>query len=125
MKNDWKEYLNKFENQILLPLFESGDFLIKPEPVPLRAGKLRKSQFAIFVGADFKYKDILSFNYYGLFKPSTALLQTKPKKGLNTIKAPVIHFSSIKIDHIEKQHRELLLDFVNFKKFLVALRWKK
>ena len=79
MKNDWKEYLNKFENQILLPLFESGDFLIKPEPVPLRAGKLRKSQFAIFVGADFKYKDILSFNYYGLFKPSTALLQTKPK----------------------------------------------
>jgi len=121
----WKEYLNQFERKILLPLYESGDLSLKPEPVPLRAGKLKKSLFADFVGTSFEYPHILSFNYYGLFKPSTTLLQTTPPKGMNTIKAPVIHFSSIKIEHIEKHHRELLLDFVSFKKFLVALRWKK
>jgi len=125
MIEKWKGYLTEFENNILIPMYENGNFKIKSEPVPLRVGKLHKTPFAGFIGKGFEYGSILSFNYYGLFKLSSGLIKIKPVPGMHIITAPVIHFSSIKVEHIEFYQKELLLDFVSFKKFLVSLRWSK
>jgi len=125
MINKWKEYLDNFEMAVLIPMYEKNSYDINLEPVPLRAGKLHKTQFAKFVGKHFVSSHILSFNYYGLFKPSTGLITRKPQEHKSTISAPVIHFSSVKLEHIEAYHKEMLLDFVSFKKFLVSLRWEK
>lgn len=122
---DWKEYLARFERKVLIPLYEQDVFAVKSEPVPTRTGKLHKTDFGEFIGKSFKYDSPLSFNYYGLFKPSSAFLKGKPMPGRTTITAPVIHFSSIKVEHLEKLDKKMLLDFVSFKKFLVALRWKE
>lgn len=122
MNKNWKAYLVDFELTVLLPVYMDNSSL-KAEPVPLRIGKLHKTSFFDFIGSSFESNQILSFNYYGLFKPSTALQRIKPLQGRSTVNAPVIHFSSIKMDHIEKYNKKLLLEFVSFKKFLVALRW--
>lgn len=125
MDDTWKKYLIEFETKVLLPMFESGEYEIKTEPVPLRPGKLQDTPFGDFVGKEFNYNSFLSFNYYGLFKPSKEILNTKIGVSKTTVKAPVIHFSSVKIEHIEKYCKNLIIDFVLFKKFLVSLRWDK
>lgn len=125
METEWKEYLIEFETKVLLPMFESGEYEIKIEPVPLRPGKLQSTPFGAFIGKDFNYASFLSFNYYGLFKPSKEIVSMKSGMTKTTVKAPVIHFSSVKIEHIERFSKDLIIDFVSFKKFLVSLRWDK
>lgn len=129
MENQWTEYLNKFEMNVMVPLFEAECAIIKPEPVPLFPGKLKGGLFGQTVGLNFEYAGILSFDYYGLFKLSTGINDVKKRYLISqkktTIPAPVIHFSSVKIEHIEEYSKELLLDFVAFKRYIVYLRWNR
>jgi len=103
-------------------------FKEKPsEIVPLRKRKLHDTDFAEFIGPEFKYDMVLVFNFYGLFKLSNgAKAVVENSKGafpnIRTMKARVIHFNSIKIEHIKELAPELLSDFPDFKKFLVDLR---
>lgn len=124
MIEDWEEYLVKFEKDIFLDLYQNQDPIVITEPVPLRKGKLSKSPLADFVGNYFESHLILSFNYYGLFKLSTGIQKLQGQKA-TTVMAKSIHFSSIKIEHLQRYNKNLILDFVNFKKFLVSLRWNK
>ncbi|MDA3790514.1 MAG: hypothetical protein PF503_18730 [Desulfobacula sp.] len=130
MNTQWKEYLDTFEKRLFIPMFEAGN--IQSIPVPLHPGKLHGTPFGEFIGSEFEYGDILSFNYYGLFKNSNKINEIKATcslnqngRGWNIIQAPVLNFSSVKIDHLEYYCKDLLLEFVSFKKFLVSLRWGK
>lgn len=116
----WKEYLEEFEKKVLIGIFESVH--LKREPVPVRPGKLINSPFGEFIGTSFIYNRAVAFNYYGLFKLSTGLKNIEFIS--STIKAPVVHFSAVKIEQVEEYCKPLIVDFVSFKKSLVALRWK-
>lgn len=124
MKSMWMDYLVEFEEKVLLKVYNSSINSIKTEPVPIRPGKLLKTPFGEFIGRSFTHKNLIAFNYYGLFKISSGIIQVD-RNGSNTVVAPVIHFSSVKIEHVEQHCKELIVDFVSFKKFLVGLRWKK
>lgn len=124
MKNMWKDYLLEFENKVLLKIYQSSANSMKVEPVPIRPGKLLKTDFGGFIGQSFQHKDLIAFNYYGLFKISSGIINVD-RDGSNTVMAPVIHFSSVKIEDVEQHCKELIVDFVSFKKSLVVLRWKK
>jgi len=127
MENQWAQYLVEFEQKVMIPLYEAGCESMKNEPVPLSPGKLQGGLFGKAVGVRFDYDGVLSFDYYGLFKLSSTIVECKKdillaqKKSI--IYSPVIHFSSVKIEHIEKYSRNLLLDFVAFKRYIVHLRW--
>lgn len=129
MDNLWTDYLTKFEQQVMIPLYEAESLSIKSEPVPLFPGKLQGGEFGKMVGIDFKYDRVLCFDYYGLFKLSSTIIECKKDLVLaqkkTVIFSPVIHFSSVKIEHIEEYSKDLLLDFVAFKRYIVYLRWTK
>lgn len=125
MENQWADYLTQFEQKVMIPLYENGCDSMKNEPVPLFPGKLQGGLFGKAVGLSFNYDRILSFDYYGLFKLSSTIMELKKETQSPVILSPVIHFSSVKIEHIERYSKELLLDFVAFKRYIVFLRWTK
>ena len=124
----WTKYLVELEQLVMVQGMESGAFKKKAEEiVPLRKTKLHFTPFANFVGSQFKYDKVLAFNYYGLFKISTQTASVVEDcrvafPNVRTIKAKVIHFNSIKMEHIKLLAPDLLPDFPDFKRFLVDLR---
>lgn len=124
----WTDYLIQLESLVMVKGFEKGIFKKKAEEiVPLRKTKLHFTKFATFTGSEFEYDKVLAFNYYGLFKISTGISKVVEEgraafPNVRTIKAKVIHFNSIKIEHIKELAPELLNDFPDFKRFLVDLR---
>jgi hypothetical protein len=108
--------------------YEKGVFKEKPpEIIPLRKKKLHDTELAAFVGPEFNYKSVLAFNYYGLFKLSSGGTEVVENcklafPNIRTMKARVIHFNSVKMEHIKELAPELLNDFPDFKRLLVDLR---
>lgn len=124
---DFVKYLDAFENEILLKL--AINLNRKAEPVPVKKRKIHNTEFGKFIGISFDYNEILAFNYYGLFKVSSKIIQmqSRYKKTFPTIKiinSPTIHFSSIKKEQILQLSPYLYKDFDKFKEYLVKLRWK-
>lgn len=123
-----KEYLHNLEVKVMLK--GHIDNVFKKSPlieVPLRKKKMNFTDFANFIGEDFIYPEVLSFNYYGLFKISSKTKEIVQQNstafpGLRTIKSRVIHFNSIRMEHVKELAPELLSDFPDFKQFLVNLR---
>lgn len=129
MESIWADYRIQLEQKVMIPLYENECEIMKNEPVPLSPGKLQGGLFGKAVGISFDYNRVLSFDYYGLFKLSSTIIECKKDILLaqkkTVILSPVIHFSSIKIEHIERFSKDLLLDFVAFKRYIVYLRWTK
>lgn len=125
------EFMNQFEKNIIILGLSKGICSDKKKIVPLRTGKLDKTDFGKFIGKKFKHYGFLAIDYYGHYKLSSGILD-KVKSIENTfpdircIKVHVVHFSSIKIEQIENiAGKKAVSDFVEYKKKLVALRWSK
>lgn len=119
----WDDYLIEFEKTIMIPMHEQGFYERDLEPISFRPSKLCSTCFGMFIKCYFKYPEILALNYYGMIKLSYGLLEQNSATKRISIKVPVIHFNSIKMEHIEKFNSDLLPDFVKFKRYLVKLRW--
>ena len=126
--SEWTKYLVALETSVMVRGNEEGVFKKKAEEiVPLRKTKLHFTPFANFIGSEFEFGSVLAFNYYGLFKISTGTSKVVAEcrvafPNVRTIKAKVIHFNSIKMEHIKELAPDLLPDFPDFKRFLVDLR---
>lgn len=121
---DYKEYLIKLEAEVIIPGIHQG-VLCKKRKVPAKRGRLYSSDFARFVGETFEYKDGAAIDYYGYFKKSSGfseLLNSFEDVEIKSIKIPVAHFASIKIEQISELSPDLVVDFPIFKKYLVELR---
>lgn len=122
----FSDYMEKFEQKVMIPCISEGLFKQKMM-VSTRIPKLRGTAFGEFVGPVFKYDGILTFNYYGLTKVSTgfeAMVQTSTNKGLaiKAIESSVVYFAAIKMKNIADLAPELVVQFVDFKDYLVSLR---
>lgn len=123
-----RKYLDQLEQKVMIKGFEVEVFKKKQlEIIPLRKKKLHDTDFAEFVGPEFVYDSVLAFNYYGLFKLSSGGSKVVDNcklafPNIRTMKARVIHFNSVKIEHIKELAPELLSDFPDFKRLLVDLR---
>jgi hypothetical protein len=129
-KIDFEQYLEEFEQNVIVEGYKKGIFgERKAEVVPLRRGKLSTSPIGNFVGKQFKFPKLLAINYYGLFKLSDEIFNAVDSvkdifHEVRTIKSPVVHFSSVTMEHVREVAPEMLQDFPEFKKHLVELRWK-
>jgi hypothetical protein len=118
------EYLEDFENKVILPGLEQNLFGRKIK-VQVKGGKLRNSDFGKFVGLEFKEKKPVAIDYYGLVKKSTGFarkLKQYEDLDVKAARIPVVHFAAVKIEHITDLAPELLAGFAAFKKHLVKLR---
>lgn len=125
---DMNAYLKAFETEVLVNAFINGIMGGKNEPTPVRPVKLNKTPFGHFIGHSFKFSDPLAFNYYGMVKVSTGVLEVVQEAeavfpGLKLMNVPVINFSSIRKEHIYYLAPDLLSNFDQFKEHLIALRW--
>lgn len=125
---DYANYLKDFENKIILAGYKEGILSgSKPQPVPLRPGKLYATNLGQFVGKTFEYDGVLAINYYGFFKLSTGILKRARKVNrifkVATAMAPAIYFNSIYGTHIAAINEEMLCGWLDFKKYITDLRW--
>jgi hypothetical protein len=128
-----KRTLERIENEIILKGIESGQLSVQRNKiVPLRGGKLQKTDFGLFIGKEFEYDKLLSINYYEYFKLSSGILRAVDAVkdifcGVRSIKANIIHFTSI---HPEVARQiadddKLFLEYIDLKKYLLELRFNK
>jgi hypothetical protein len=128
---NFKEYMERFEQEVIVPGFEAkilGNR--KEEVVPIRNGKLVNTDFGAFIDRTFFYNGMLSINYYGLFKLSSGIITAtanikKIFPDIRSIKAPVVHFNSIKIEQIKEISPEVFNLFPEFRTEVIRLRWGK
>jgi hypothetical protein len=121
---DYKDYLQKLEDKVIIPGINEG-ILCKKRKVPAKRGRLYSSEFAKFVEPFFEYSEAAAIDYYGFFKKSdgfTKLIDSYEDIEIKSIKIPVAHFASIKIEQISEMANDLVVDFSTFKKYLVSLR---
>jgi len=119
-----KEYLNSFENRIIIPGLEKKMFC-KEGMVTLKNGKLANTAFGKFIGNLLECEEILAVDYYGHIKKSKGLLDMVEKyKGIEikSVLVPVVYWASIKNEDIAMLAPDLLDNFPLFKSFLIDLR---
>jgi hypothetical protein len=125
MKNEeFKTYLAKFEKEIIVQGIQSGK-LGKTMMVPIRRGKLDSTDFGKKLGTVFAYAEPAAIDYYGFIKKSSGLIDnfaSNTEMQIRAIKAPMVHFASIKIEYVSDLSSELVEGFPEFKKELVLLR---
>lgn len=121
---DFRKYLEKFESKVVVGGIEGGMF-DKISMVPVRKGKLDKTTFGDTLGTQFEYDKPAAIDYYGLIKKSTGLVDqvsSNHELQVRAVKAPIVHFASIKIEWISDLAPDLVRDFPKFKKKIVSLR---
>jgi hypothetical protein len=125
-----QQYMQLFEEKVITEGFKQGIFGDrKEETVPLRSGRFSGSPIERFMGKEFEYGKLLAINYYGYFKLSSEVFRAVDSvkhifSGIRSAKCPVVHFNSIKIDHIAKIDPDMLQQYDEFKKKIVSLRWQ-
>lgn len=128
---DYKKYMTDFEKEVICRGFMDNVFGKRCEEiVPLRFGKMSETQFGSFMGKTFVFNKVLAINYYGYFKLSSQIIVIKNQASkifgeLRSIKSPVVHFNSIRIEDVKSFAPQLFDDFLEFKKYIVGLRWEK
>lgn len=126
---DCREYLNQFEKEVIVRGFHQKTFgLVKETTVPLRRGKLANTDLGWFIGDEFYFDKFLAINYYGYFKLSSGIYRVVEESekifpGIRSVRAPVVHFNSIKIEHVKQLAAAMMQNFPDFKKLIVDLRW--
>jgi hypothetical protein len=132
MTIDIKNYLVRFEKEVIAEGFLNSHFKReKKETIPLNGGRVAKTDFGIYLfkmGKAVDTTELITINYYGLFKPSVGILKLVEDGKLlfSTIRSfnsIVIHFSSIRPKDIKKLSPSLFRDFAEFKLVLASKRW--
>jgi len=130
---DFKNFMKKFEKEVLLQGIASGHFR-KEEEISIRPGKLSMSKFGRVMGQIIDSDEIFVIDYYGLQKKSRGFfdrcesIQRHTKNGqVKKIRAPVVHFGSIKIETLASITKdvEFLGNFLIFKNEIISIRWGK
>lgn len=122
--SDFRNYLNKFERDIIVKGIESG-LLGKDMMIPVRKGKLDNTEFGQMLGITFDHSDPAAIDYYGFIKKSSGLITKFADSSdvqIRAVRAPIVHFASIKVEDVSDLSSELVKDFPEFKKRLVSLR---
>jgi len=124
MNNDFKSYLHTFEKSVVISGVENGVFT-KEGKVAVKECKLCNTPFGEFIDTKLKYNRPMAIDYYGLIKKSAgmmAIVDGYKNIEIKSIIVPIVHFASIKHEHISSLAPELLSMFSGFKEYLIELR---
>jgi len=120
-----EKYLDLFEKNIVVAGIENNLIEVKDVMVPVKDGRLDITDFGKFLNNWFDYSSVLVIDYYGLLKKSKGFYDKCASYNdieIRRLKSPIVHFASIKIEDVVNLDKSLAVDFVGFKKYLVALR---
>ncbi len=119
------KYLREFEDAVVCQGVLHG-LLGKKELACTRAGKLTKTFFGTMMGNVLASDDFLAVDYYGLLKKSSGFIDALNNRDggaqVRMVEATVVHFPSIKIEHIAALAPNLVQSFPAFKQEVLRLR---
>lgn len=126
-KFDYAEYRDSFEDKVIKASLNHNDHgsVFKKRKVPAKKGKLYNTEFVGFVGDMFNCEDPIAIDYYGFFKKSSGFIEKMDSFEDIEVKSmlvPVAHFASIRIEIISDLAPELIINFSDYKKYLLSLR---
>lgn len=123
-----QDYMQDFEATVLAQAILSGA-VGRRETLPVRAGKLSKTGYGKVIGPKFDSDVSFAVDYYGLLKRSTALLKEiewlrdqLSGRQVKTVECLVVHFASVRIEHVARYNQNLVAEFPMFKSELLAVR---
>lgn len=121
------DYLKKFEQMLAQGV--KDNIFTKSELVSVRGSRLGKTRFGILMGFIIDSDIDFVIDYYGFFKRSKGFArrikeyqQSNKKRQIKAIETIVVHFPSLRIEHIAKLDPSLVEDFPKFKAFLLTKR---
>jgi hypothetical protein len=127
-EGSFQEYMTALESTVLEAVVSSGT-AGKRDTLPVRPGKLSRTSFGKRVGTTFESSVSFAIDYYGMLKRSTALLQEiqwvrdqLSGRQVKTVESLVIHFASIRIEHVARFNPHLIAGFPIFKKSILESR---
>jgi hypothetical protein len=117
-------YMHQLEQQVIIPGWQAGHFG-RTIWLPIRNGKLHSSELAQLLGTRFTWPEPAAIDYYGLHKRSTGFMTKAVRLGafLTGFDAPLIPFSAVHDEHIKALAPELLVDFSDFKREIIRVRF--
>lgn len=127
-----RQILLDVEQKIIIKGIKSGVLQPKTDKVvPLRDGKLCKTEFGEFLGKGFEFDGLLAINLYGYFKLSSGIYKAVNSvenifPGIRSIKANIFHFNSIRTNDVREicgKNKDLFFFFVELKEYLLNLRF--
>jgi len=130
MLYSFKEYMRMFEHEVICAGVKNGCFE-KKELVPVRPGRLSKTQFGSRMGLTLACDAPVVVDYYGLFKKSAGLkkkidAEVRKYKGLQVrmIESLMVHFAAVKIEEVAKMAStaSMVAGFPKFKAEVLLLR---
>ncbi len=127
-EDQFGEYMAAFELTVLASAVNQG-LLGRREVLPVRPGKLTRSQFGTKIGAVFSSKVSFAVDYYGLLKRSSGLLdeikwiQDELRgRQVKAVESIVVHFASVRIEDVARMNPALVGGFPVFKKAVLDSR---
>lgn len=126
--NSFARYIANLEERVILEGAKQG-CLGKVEKVPVRNGKLSRSDFGKLVGVRLQKEEVYVVDYYGLMKKSDGfwnlVSRTREQysgKQVKSVDALVVHFASIRIEKVAALAPDLVAGFPSFKKAVLDAR---
>lgn len=120
----FQQYLKDFEQQVVIGGVQAKTFK-KTFMVSVKSGKLDSTEFGKTIGTKFEHAGVIVIDYYGLLKRSTGFwdkIKGMVDVEVKSLKSVVVHFASIKIEHVTDLAPDLVVGFSDFKKHLVESR---
>lgn len=121
---DYSKYRDDFEKKIIMASINENK-IFKKRKVPAKKGRLYNTDFANFLGEMFEHEEILAIDYYGFFKKSSGFLEkmiSYEDVEIKSMRVPVAHFASIKVELVSDLAPELVVNFSTYKRHLLKIR---
>ena len=127
-EDEFNEYMDRLETLVLSTIVASG-LVGKRDTIPVRLGRLSKTAFGRKICLTLQSDVSFAVDYYGMLKKSSSLLQEidwvreqLPGSQIKTIESLVIHFASVRIEHVARYCPDLIAGFPKFKKTVLVAR---
>lgn len=125
---DFSGYRDRFERDIIERGLELGVFNTRG-PVSVHRSRMAYTALAKKLGPSIKTYKIFAIDYYGYIKKSVGFIDSLhvqigvlSGKQIKSIRVPIIHFASIKMEDIAEINQDMLKEFPKFKKTILKLR---
>ena len=126
--DDFKKYMEELETFVLAAIVSNGT-IGKRDTIPVRVGRLSRTVFGQKIGLTFESDVSFAVDYYGMLKKSTSLCkeiewvqEQFTGTQVKTVESLIIHFASVRIEHVARFCPNLIAGFPNFKRTVLEAR---
>lgn len=125
---DFSGYRDRFEIAIVERGLEAGVFNTRG-PVSINRSRMAYTALAKNLGPQIKTSKIFAIDYYGYVKKTNGFIDSLHiqmgllrGKQIKSMRVPIVHFASIKMEDIAEINQNMLKEFPRFKKTILTLR---